>query len=227
MANPSPSPNPDPNPNPNPNQASFRSAMLELATQTEANQALTAEVRYLVGSVDVPKKHKCPLIRLYHRPRKRNTRETGLEHWSCPEGCGLGKSARVFALAVLLQRLSCGEVALDLQERAEVADGEESAWVPIAECLAPHLQRLTQQRLSGGEVTLHVQQHAEVVDGAKRVRVPTTEGLACHLQHLAAQRLSGGEVALLFQQYAEVVDRAESARMPIAERRALHLQRLT
>ena len=46
MSNPNPSPNPDPNPNPN--QASFRSAMSELATQTEANQALTAEVRYLV-----------------------------------------------------------------------------------------------------------------------------------------------------------------------------------
>ena len=55
------------------------------------------------------------------------------------------------------QRLSGGEVALDLQQRAEVADGLERIQMSIAEGLALHLQLLAQQRLSGGEVALLLQ----------------------------------------------------------------------
>eukprot|EP00964_Phaeocystis_antarctica_P146416 scaffold112667_cov73-Phaeocystis_antarctica.AAC.4 len=124
------------------------------------------------------------------------------------------------------QRLSGGEVALDLQQRAEVVDGSERARMPVAEGLAQPLQRLAAQRLSGGEVALGLQQRAEVADGDERVRMQVAEHLACHLHRLAAQQLSGGEVALLPQQPAQVVDRFERARMPIAERLAFCLKQL-
>eukprot|EP00964_Phaeocystis_antarctica_P068328 scaffold41385_cov69-Phaeocystis_antarctica.AAC.1 len=100
--------------------------------------------------------------------------------------------------------------------------------MPIAEGLAPRLQRLAVQRLSGGEVAaLGVQQRAEESNGVERVRMPVAEGLALHLQRLADQRLSGGEVALGVQQRAEVADGGQRVRMPVAERLACHLQRLT
>ena len=41
-----------------------------------------------------------------------------------------------------VQRLGGGEVALGVQQHAEVVDGDERARMPIAEGLAPHLQRL-------------------------------------------------------------------------------------
>ena len=78
--------------------------------------------------------------------------------------------------------------------------------MPIAERLAPRLQRLAEQRLRGGEVALGLQQQAEVVDGSVRVRMTTAERLVLPLQRLAVQQLSGGEVALGLQQPAEVVD---------------------
>eukprot|EP00964_Phaeocystis_antarctica_P092437 scaffold59458_cov64-Phaeocystis_antarctica.AAC.1 len=124
------------------------------------------------------------------------------------------------------QRLSGSEVALILQQQAEVVDGPERVWVPIAERLAQHLQRLAVQRLSGGEIALDLQQLAEVVDGAQRVRMPIAEGLARPLQRLAEQRLSGGEVALGTQQHAEVVDGGERVLVPVAQGHASHLQRL-
>ena len=40
------------------------------------------------------------------------------------------------------QRLGGGDIALDLQQCAEIADGDERVWMPIAEGLALHLQRL-------------------------------------------------------------------------------------
>ena len=83
------------------------------------------------------------------------------------------------------QRLRGGEVVLGVQKRAEAADGDERGWVPIAEDLAPHLQRLAEQRLSGGEVALGVQQRAEVVDGDQRLWMTIAERLAPHLQRLA------------------------------------------
>ena len=47
-----------------------------------------------------------------------------------------------------VQQLSSGEVALGVQQRAEVADGGECVRVSITEGPANHLQRLTVQRLS-------------------------------------------------------------------------------
>ena len=67
------------------------------------------------------------------------------------------------------QQLSGGEVALGLQQQAEVVNGEERFRMPIAELLAPHLQRLAEQRLNGGEVALGTQQPAEIADGDERV----------------------------------------------------------
>eukprot|EP00964_Phaeocystis_antarctica_P024648 scaffold13819_cov73-Phaeocystis_antarctica.AAC.2 len=51
------------------------------------------------------------------------------------------------------QRLSGGEVALVLQQRAECADGDERVRMPITEDFALHLQRLAAQRHSGSELT--------------------------------------------------------------------------
>eukprot|EP00964_Phaeocystis_antarctica_P106953 scaffold71729_cov61-Phaeocystis_antarctica.AAC.1 len=96
--------------------------------------------------------------------------------------------------------------------------------MPVAEGLAPPLQRLAEERLSGGEVTLVLQQQTEVVDGGERARMPIAERLASHLQRLAAQRLSGSEVVLGVQQRAEVADGGQRVRMPIAERLAQRLQ---
>eukprot|EP00964_Phaeocystis_antarctica_P103717 scaffold68969_cov64-Phaeocystis_antarctica.AAC.1 len=62
------------------------------------------------------------------------------------------------------QWLSGGEIALVLQQRAEVADGMERVRMSAAEGLTRHLQRLPEQRLSGGEVALGLQQQAEVAD---------------------------------------------------------------
>eukprot|EP00964_Phaeocystis_antarctica_P093085 scaffold59995_cov80-Phaeocystis_antarctica.AAC.2 len=113
-----------------------------------------------------------------------------------------------------------------LQQQAEVAGGDERVWVPLAERLAPHYERLAKQRLSSRKLALLLQQHTEAVDGDERVRVPIAERLAPRLQRLAQQRLSGREVALGPQQYAEVVDGLERVRMPLVEGRTLRLQRL-
>ena len=77
--------------------------------------------------------------------------------------------------------------------------------MPIAEGVAPPLQRLAAQRLRGGEVALGVQQHAEVADGAERVRMPVAVGLECHLQRLAVQRLRLVLLALGLQLRSEAV----------------------
>eukprot|EP00964_Phaeocystis_antarctica_P062601 scaffold37522_cov31-Phaeocystis_antarctica.AAC.2 len=117
------------------------------------------------------------------------------------------------------QRLSGGEVALGHQQPAEVADGGESALMPIAERLALHLHSLAAQRLSGGDLALDQQQRAEVIDDHERVRMPIAEGITHPLQRLAEQRLSGGE-------RAEVVHGHERVRVSFAVRLACHLQRL-
>eukprot|EP00964_Phaeocystis_antarctica_P087792 scaffold55803_cov63-Phaeocystis_antarctica.AAC.1 len=124
------------------------------------------------------------------------------------------------------QRLSGGEVALVLQQHAEVADGDERVRMPIAKGLALRLQRLAAQRLSGGEVSFSLQQQAEIADGDKRVWMPIANGLALPLQRLAGQQLGGGEVALGLQHRAEVANGDKRVRMPIAAGLALYLQRL-
>eukprot|EP00964_Phaeocystis_antarctica_P031156 scaffold17633_cov65-Phaeocystis_antarctica.AAC.2 len=109
------------------------------------------------------------------------------------------------------QQLSGGEVALFLQQRAEVADGAERVRMPIAEGLAQHLQRLTVQRLSGGEVALGLQQVPKVVDRDERVWMPIIEHLAPHPQSLAEQRLSLVALALVLQLCSEGVQGAADA----------------
>ena len=96
------------------------------------------------------------------------------------------------------QRLRGGEVVLGVQKRAEAADGDERGWVPIAEDLAPHLQRLAEQRLSGGEVALDVQQRAKVIDGAERARMPIAKRLAQPLQRLADNGSAAARSPLAF-----------------------------
>eukprot|EP00964_Phaeocystis_antarctica_P119974 scaffold83733_cov59-Phaeocystis_antarctica.AAC.3 len=87
-----------------------------------------------------------------------------------------GLALRLQRLAV--QRLSGGEVALVLQQHAEVADAGEHVRMPTALRLAHHLQRLAIQRLCGGEVAHVLQQGTEVVAGGERVLMPIAEGLA-------------------------------------------------
>ena len=92
------------------------------------------------------------------------------------------------------------EFVFGLQQPAEVLDGATRAWMPIAEGLALHLQRLAVQRLRGGEVALDVQQVAEVVDGGERVRMPIAElwRLAQPFQYLA-DNTSASSLALGLQ----------------------------
>eukprot|EP00964_Phaeocystis_antarctica_P101434 scaffold66904_cov37-Phaeocystis_antarctica.AAC.2 len=77
------------------------------------------------------------------------------------------------------QRLSGGEVALGVQQPAEVVDGHERVRMTTAVRLACHLQRLAEQWLSGGVVALGVQQQAMVAHGGER--------RACDLRLLTAQ----------------------------------------
>ena len=55
--------------------------------------------------------------------------------------------------------------------------------MPVAEGIAPPLQRFTEQRLGSDEVALGMQQHAEVVGVAERARMPVAEYLARRLFH--------------------------------------------
>ena len=64
-----------------------------------------------------------------------------------------------------LQRLCGGEVALGVQQRAEVADGEERVWMSIAEGPAVHLQPLTVQRLGLVQLALGLQLRGEHIQG--------------------------------------------------------------
>eukprot|EP00964_Phaeocystis_antarctica_P031263 scaffold17691_cov72-Phaeocystis_antarctica.AAC.2 len=98
-----------------------------------------------------------------------------------------------------MERLCGGEVAVVLQQRAEVDDGGERVRMPTAEGLALHLQRLAAQRFSSGVVTLAGQHHGEVVHPFERARMPTAVRLSLFLQRLAAQRLSLVELALGLQ----------------------------
>eukprot|EP00964_Phaeocystis_antarctica_P138947 scaffold103639_cov67-Phaeocystis_antarctica.AAC.4 len=82
------------------------------------------------------------------------------------------------------QRLSSGEVALILQQCAEVANRAERVRMAHARRLALGRQCLAVQTLSGGVVTLSVLEHAEVTNGGERVRMPIAEYLAPPLQHL-------------------------------------------
>ena len=133
-------------------------------------------------------------------------------------GCRLPRVSRRTSSASRSSSSAAVRSPLAFNSRTEVVDGDERVWVPTAEGLALHLQRLALQRLSGGEVALDLQQHAEVVDGDERVGMPIAEGLALPLQRLAVQRLSGCEVTLAPQQLAEVVGGVKRVRMPIADR---------
>eukprot|EP00964_Phaeocystis_antarctica_P159132 scaffold130061_cov65-Phaeocystis_antarctica.AAC.5 len=83
--------------------------------------------------------------------------------WECVDGderlwMPIAKGLALPHQRLAQQRLSGGEVALALQERAKVVDGDDGVLMTTAERLALHLHRLAKQWLSGGEVTLVHQQ---------------------------------------------------------------------
>ena len=70
-----------------------------------------------------------------------------------------------------VQRLGGIEVALGLQQQAQVVDRAERVRVAVAERLAARRQRLAEERRRAVEVALGVQQAAQVVDREERARV--------------------------------------------------------
>eukprot|EP00964_Phaeocystis_antarctica_P004581 scaffold2471_cov63-Phaeocystis_antarctica.AAC.6 len=74
----------------------------------------------------------------------------------------------VVVLTVLgcrLPRVSCSPSSASRSSGSAAAKSPLRTRMPLAERLAPPLQRLAAQRLSSGEVALGLQQQAEVADG--------------------------------------------------------------
>eukprot|EP00964_Phaeocystis_antarctica_P070050 scaffold42617_cov57-Phaeocystis_antarctica.AAC.3 len=95
-----------------------------------------------------------------------------------------------FGLQQYAERLSGGEVALVVQQRAEVADGDERVQMPIAVRLPLHLQHLAEQRLGLVELALDLQLHSERTQGEVCGLAIRTLGLEPCTQKLEAQRIA-------------------------------------
>ena len=94
------------------------------------------------------------------------------------------------------QRLGRGEVALGLQQQAEVADAGERVRMPTAEGLALHHQRLAVQRLGLVELALGLQLRGELIQGGACVLAIRALGLEPCTQKLDAQRVAVTVLAL-------------------------------